>query len=219
MSIQSSKGLYAALPLSVCRTPPHPCPAFRSNWRTIARKRKGHKSGNDRFAPIAVIGLAAFRKGGWGGPYDPIPLPSRGSCIWPPSVVRPQKVRGLSTSAVRPEVTRRRVVDDNDRRNELRPSAVSNSSSTKLNSSANNQPHSLQGRQDWSESRPAPVSAPRSAPRSPFPIRKDAPPRRLPTQCRLDRRGRARSSRRSRRHPVQAPDGSSRPANLEGQYA
>jgi hypothetical protein len=55
MSIQSSKGLYAALPLSVCRTPPHHCPAFRTNWRTIARKRSGHKSGNDRFAPIAVV--------------------------------------------------------------------------------------------------------------------------------------------------------------------
>ena len=45
MSIQSSKGLHAALPLSVCRTPPHHRPAFRSNWRTIARKRKGYKSG------------------------------------------------------------------------------------------------------------------------------------------------------------------------------
>jgi hypothetical protein len=41
MPIQSSQGLYAALPLSACRTPPHHCPAFRSNWRTIARKRKG----------------------------------------------------------------------------------------------------------------------------------------------------------------------------------
>ena len=45
--------------------PPHHCAAFRSNWRTIARKRKGHKSGNDRFAPKAALRIATQRSGSY----------------------------------------------------------------------------------------------------------------------------------------------------------